>query len=146
MKKDFSDSNPTAESRFPGIHLSSDGYVRLTLATLHRIPLVHLMSAMDDECPGDAGCGAQFAPISGYTEWVSTTVPALSIGWDWELCASRSQLCYARIGGPRSNIMLIDQIKGRDLGSDRTSTLLASFIDSLPWQQHVEIHITNRYT
>ena len=124
--------------------LCIDGYVRLTLHALLAIPLAHLISGVDEDPPGCDNTGATSAAISGYTEWISTTVPTLTIGWDWELCTRRSPPSYLRLGPPRSNVMLIDG-RQRDLGPAETEAGLESLIDATEWQEMVKDYITMRY-
>lgn len=130
--------------RSPMMPLSDDSYIRLTLETLLTIPLVHLLSGLDDDEPVPPREGASLAHICGYTEWVSTTMPAITLGWDWGLDVSPGQVLYVRLCSPRSNIMLVDAAR-RDLGPTRTSILLETAIDALAWQAEIHKHITVRY-
>lgn len=66
--------------------LSDDGLIRLTLETLRTIPFTHLLSGLDVHDGSPPICeAASLDPISGYTEWLSTTSPAITLGWDWWL-------------------------------------------------------------
>ncbi len=125
--------------------LASDGYVRLSMATLQSLPLTHLISALD-EYDGEthAGEGATAAFICGYTEWVSNTVPVVSIGWDWQLQCLSPKTTFMRVGEPRSNVMLTDP-SGRDIGAEKTATWLEIIIDELEWQGEVDRAIRTRY-
>jgi hypothetical protein len=124
--------------------VSADGYVRLTRTRLRQLSLVHLLSGLDVEVESYArGAGACATSISGFTEWVTQTDPALSIGWYWRLAAL--QRTYQRLDHPFSNIMLIDGHR-RDFGHQTTAILLGGEIDSLPWQAVVERHIREGYT
>lgn len=83
--------------------------------------------------------------FSGYTELVSVTTPALTIGWDWQLrILLHGCQQYARLGAPRSNIMLVD-VKQQDLGPRKTIALLEALIDSHAWRQDCHDHICARY-
>jgi hypothetical protein len=126
------------------ITLSADGYVRLTLDTFLAIPLVQLVSGLDEDNPVSFQEGASFAPISGYTEWISTTTPTLTVGWDWQLGVSQGQPGYTQLDAPRSNVMLVDAQR-RDLGSAKTTVLLQSVINSMAWQTELNKHIVTRY-
>ena len=126
------------------IILSEDGYVRLAPETFSSIPLVHLLSGLDDDSPVLHSEGASLARISGYTEWVSSTTPAITVGWDWGLDVSQGQPRYVRLGAPRSNTMLVDPMQ-RDFGPAKTSMLLGVAIDALVWQEEVHKHIVTRY-
>ena len=55
-----------------------DGYIRLSRRALGQIRLVHLVSGLDPEADSTAA-GAVPTDISGYTEWATTSVPAVSI-------------------------------------------------------------------
>jgi hypothetical protein len=134
-------SRPTQE---PQITLCEDGYVRLTHDTLLAIPLQHLLSGLDEDAPAGACEGASLAPISGYTEWVSTTTPAITLGWDWQLDLAQGRPRYARLGAPRTNVMLVDTHE-TDLGRAKTAMFLELAIDALPWQEEVSRSIAARY-
>jgi Domain of unknown function (DUF4902) len=125
--------------------ISTDGYMRLTFEELQGIPLVHLISGLDEDNPVLLQEGATFAELTGYTEWVSITSPAISIGWDWMLQSSQAgAACYTRVSKPRSNLMLVDAQR-RDLGPDRTATLIEKVVDKLNWHIVVQDYISTRY-
>ena len=124
--------------------LSEDGYVRLTLQSLLATPLVHLWSGLDEEAPGPLPEGAGVTTISGHTEWISTTEPALTLGWDWRLEVASAGPFYVRSSTPRSNIMLVDE-RQRDLGPRETAALLEAAINSLTWKQAIYNHINTRF-
>lgn len=132
-------------TRVPLITLSDDGYVRLTLGTLLTTPLIHLVSGVDEDNPISVNEGASFAPISGYTEWISTTTPTLTVGWDWQLGVSQRRPLYTRLDAPRTNVMLVDA-RRYDLGLTKTTALLESAINSLAWQTEVAKYTIIRYT
>lgn len=130
--------------RAPMIILSEDGYVRLTLETFLSTSLVHLVSGLDEDSPIHSQEGGSLARISGYSEWVSATMPIITLGWDWWLDVSQEQTVYVRLGAPQCNVMLVDVMQ-RDLGSAQTSGLLETAIDALAWQEEVHKHIITRY-
>ena len=123
------------------LQLSPDGYVRLTLEQFQAIVLRHLWSGLDPEDPASLHEGAILTRITGYTEWVSETVPAITLGWDWQLQELSGQARYLRMGSPRSNIMLVEALRN-DLGAVKTSKLLQVAIDETAWQAAVHSHIT----
>lgn len=129
----------------PEISLLEDGWVRLRFATLQDIPLVHLVSGLDEEQhAAPLPHGATAAAISGYTEWVSTTVPVISIGWDWWLDTSSLPPKLVLAGEPRSNVMLLD-LRDRDIGMVKTAVILEAVVDALAWQGIVREVIRSRY-
>jgi hypothetical protein len=130
----------------PQIALSADGHVRLTLDTLLTIRFSHSMSGVYEDTSILTGEGARLSATYGYTEWVSTTKPLLSLGWDWQLGVSQAtlQYSYSRIDCPYSNIMIVDE-QLRDLGAPKTVALLESIIDLMRWQTEVDEHIVARY-
>ncbi|MFE8071755.1 DUF4902 domain-containing protein [Marinobacteraceae bacterium S3BR75-40.1] len=116
------------------LQLCQDGQVRLQWPVLKQIRLNHLLSGLDERDTLEPILeGARFSPITGFTEWVSDTRPALTLGWDWELSASYGQLECKRLNEPRTNIMLMDD-NAHDLGRHETTRLLQAFVDSLNWQ------------
>jgi hypothetical protein len=136
------------DARIPslGVRPSDDGYLRLSQTQMRSIPLIHLISGLDAD-PTGAGpgaVGATRAEIAGYTEWISLTIPALSLGWDWILESADREFRYLRGGEPRSNIMLLDH-HGRDLGFMSTAVALALLVDEFNWQDTVATYVRTRY-
>jgi hypothetical protein len=130
-----------------GIAPSTDGYVRLSQARMRAISLVHLISGLDVDPAGahTGPVGATRAAIAGYTEWLSMTIPALSLGWDWALESTEREWRYQRIGEPRSNVMLLD-VHGRDLGPRSSAVALALLVDDFNWQATVASFVRARYS
>lgn len=129
----------------PILAIFPDGYVRLTFKELQQTSLVHLVSGLDEETTDLLRVGAFFAEITGYTEWVSNTTPAISIGWDWILQSSQlGELYYKRTCEPRNNLMLVDAHQG-DLGYAKTATLIEAVVDQLNWGNEVKNYINQRY-
>ena len=126
------------------ITLSVDSYIRVPLSSLLDVPLIHLLSGLDETHPDSTLFGANVCTISGYTEWITTTTPAITIGWDWEQIIRNSVSNYVRVGIPRSNLMLLDA-RERDLGYSASAVLLGSLIDTLLWQEEVNQAINTRY-
>lgn len=125
--------------------VSMDGYIRLSFAELQGVHLIHLISGLDEDSPAELSGGAILLAITGYTEWVSNTLPAITIGWDWQMEVVHDHVRLCRISEPRSNIMLQDA--GRlDVGTEKTVALLEAFIDALNWQVDAQMHIDTRYT
>lgn len=122
-----------------------DGYIRLSFAELQTVHLIHLISGLDEDSPAELSGGAILLAITGYTEWVSNTLPALSIGWDWQMDVVRDHVRLRRISEPRSNILLQDASR-LDVGTDKTVALLEAFVDALNWQDGAQKHIDTRYT
>ncbi len=135
--------HPLPNPVLPMMILSDDGYVRLTRDDLLGAPLIHMMSQIDEDNPDCPKEGSRAPTISGYTEWISTTTPALTVGWDWVRRQEHSRPRYLRLNAPRSNIMLIDDER-YDLGPDETNTLLESIIDAIPWEKQVDKSISIR--
>ena len=135
------------------MHLSSDGLLRLSIGELLSLPIQHLMSGVDAETALHRvqltqACGRP-TQISGYTEWVTASVPAVSIGWDWQLqlqpapqwwsqpLLAQPPFCWARLGPPRTNIMLV-YAAGGDTGWHKNLALLGTVVDALPWQDRLQ--------
>jgi hypothetical protein len=118
------------------LNLSEDGYVRLTCETFFNLPLIHLLSGLDEHNQPLCSEGAITTFISGYTEWLSTTTPVVTLGWDWQLEVLRGEPKCVQVGKPRSNIMLLNDCQ-QDLGPAKTATLIKTKIDQLTWQDVV---------
>ncbi|SHN92839.1 hypothetical protein BHECKSOX_1619 [Bathymodiolus heckerae thiotrophic gill symbiont] len=137
--------NNTTLSRIITIH--SDGYIRLTFEELKQIPLVHLISSLDDNFNelSQKTENVNFSEVTGYTEWGSKTSPAISIGWDWIINVSTTTgSYYKRNAQPRSNLMLITT-KNCDIGSSKTNLLIEKLIDKVVWSDEVKHHIRMQY-
>ena len=116
--------------------ISPDGLVHLSMEELLSVPMQHLISGIDeDDEPPVKRCGTVVS-ISGYTEWVSSTQPEVSIGWDWHLQATRLGLQWVRIGLPRTNVMIQSKAP-KHLDWQVNLVVLATVVDALPWQQQV---------
>jgi len=123
----------------------ADGFLRLPLDEVLSLDLHHLMSGVDADAPvaDDAGhdrCG-RAASISGFTEWASSGAPGVSIGWDWRLDAA--QVSFVRVGLPRSNLLLVDDL-GHDYAWDRNLEVLATVVDAMPWSRRTQRAVTTR--
>lgn len=120
--------------------------MRLSTAEFLSLSMRHFLSGVDtDPVERVADCGA-LAAITGYTEWVSTSSPAVSIGWDWSLRIATGMPRYVRNGLPRSNMMLIDPASGCDMGEEATATCIVLWIDQQAWESSVQEHIATRYS
>jgi len=127
------------------ITLSADSYVRVPVSSLLDVSFIHLLSALDESRSDSTLFVTDVCTISGYTEWITATTPAITIGWDWEQTVRNSAPDYVRVGNPRTNLMLLDD-RECDLGYDASAVLLGSLIDTLFWQEAVNQAINARYT
>lgn len=126
------------------MHISSDGLIRLSIEELLTTPIEHLVSGVDEEsCTAVSTCGTATS-ISGYTEWVSTSQPTITIGWDWCIQSTTFGARWVRVGLPSSNVMLTEGA-GVDTGWERSRTLLATVVDALPWREKLPTIVTARY-
>lgn len=127
--------------RLPQTRHHPDGYLRLTLAELKAMRLVHLCSAQDPSVKGmlDSLC----IPFrqAGYTEW---WVPAihLSIGWDWYVDGTTMQVRMAP-WDVRSNVMLVTVEAMADLGAKASEYLLRQYLASLSWPQQLTVEMAH---
>jgi len=117
------------------IRIDDDGYIRLRREVLEQIRLIHLVSGLDEE-EGQVACGAVHSDIRGYTEWVSASVPAVSVGWDWHLDMLARPVTAVCSETPRSNLMLVDE-HGGDAGLDHTARCLKAWVETLEWKSVV---------
>ncbi len=119
------------------------GYVRLSLADMRDIRLVHLISGLDEDTPQLAANGAVSTAITGYTEWITEGTPVLTVGWDWQMLAGADGIRLRRASEPRSNVMMVDS--ANDAGPLRTAAMLEDLIDAFDWQGKTLQHINIRY-
>ena len=124
---------------------SPDGYLRMTFADFANISFMHLLSGLDDDDFPSHPSLAYVCSISGYTEWISSIAPVVTIGWDWRLEVSQGPPRYVLAGSPRSNLMFLDEAK-RDMGPVRTVTLLKAALDDTWWQEETAEAISARYS
>lgn len=122
-----------------GFSVSPDGYVRVSFQGMDDLCLQHLISGFDEDMPADNAMAAVVTAITGYTEWVTMTTPAVTLGWDWQL-ETKGIIHLVRVSEPRSNIMLLDSASN-DLGYAKTSALLEVYIDRVNWQPLVQKHL-----
>ncbi len=127
------------------LRVSHDGYVRMTRHVFLRLPLVHYLSGLDEDHLHPLVHGGVESTISGYTEWISSSVPVVSVGWDWRLNLLTGVPRYEREGGARSNIMIIDAENGRDVGDDATAETIAYRLDRSGWEEDIRRQIALRY-
>lgn len=117
--------------------VSPDGYIRITLDELRAVPLTHLMSHLDAADGGNGLTDAVATDITGYTEWVSAGVPAISIGWDWQMSSRDGKCRLCVVHYPRSNLMLTESSRRNDVGQPLNDVLLKEFVERMPWQDEV---------
>jgi hypothetical protein len=115
--------------------VSRDGYIRLSLEHLSRLPFMHLASDIDASILEDLQLQAVPALAAGYSEWISATTPAISLGWSW-FVHSRSHRLLPAPEAVRSNVMLVD-VHGYDLGPTATSFLFTTWLATHDWQYAV---------
>lgn len=126
------------------LKVSADGYIRLSFTELKRVQLEHLISGLDDDEVVGTFEGASRALITGYTEWLSTGSPKITLGWDWEMVMVQGGVGLRRIGAPRSNLMLQDG-SGNDLGYEKSLLLIELYVDEMSWKSLVLEQIRHRY-
>jgi hypothetical protein len=105
----------------------------MTFAAFQQTGMAHLFSGIDEDRPSAGGAGANFSAITGYTEWISNSAPAITVGWDWKLTGVQGTACFIHTGVPGSNLMFLDQ-HGHDLGSAQTRQLLVVWLGDFNWQ------------
>ena len=120
------------------------GCVDLRLDTLLSIPLVHFVSGLDEEQPADMKRDGRLTTISGFTEWVSTSAPVISLGWDWHLDPMRGAPWCVRSSPPRSNVRLLDEGM-QEVEWRRSQLALGGVVDALSWQERTQAAIASRY-
>lgn len=116
----------------------------MTVSAFENIPLMHLLSGLDETNIDSDQQRTDVCGITGYTEWISSTTPIISIGWDWRLDVTQGRLRYVLEGLPRSNLMFQDAER-RDLGPIRTASVLKAALDTISWQEETIKAISARY-
>ena len=124
--------------------ISDDGAVHISAQELFSLTLVHLVSAVDGAPPPPNWRNAQWAPTTGYTEWVSADPSGITIGWDWQTCTQHGSTALRRVGGGRCNLILKDNIV-KHVSQYNLSELLCDYIDHFPWQDVTADYLVSRY-
>ena len=126
------------------MHLAPDGLIRLTVDQLLSTPLEHLVSGVDlDATIHPLACGTRTS-LCGYTEWISTQGPTISIGWDWRLQTLAAGARWVRVGLPRSNLMLTHDT-GADTSWHGNLEILGTVVDALAWREILPHVVAARY-
>jgi len=125
--------------------LSADGYIRLSKIVLESIRLRHLDSGLYDDSPDITAAFDMACELLGYTEWVTDTQPAISIGWDWSIVHMHNPPRYKMVGLPFSNIIIQDS-SFKDLESEVCMNYLGVLVNQMDWSQVVDAFITKRYS
>lgn len=127
------------------LRISKDGYIRLNEKILRSIDY-HLFSSGLYEEPLNSECiNDRQSELVGYAEWVSKTIPKISIGWDWLFDCKRHQPSYVMVGLPYSNIILQDK-NGKNLEAEMGLKILASFIKNWDWMRDLNYSIIQKYS
>nr|SPS05443.1 conserved protein of unknown function [Candidatus Nitrotoga fabula] len=95
-----------------------------------------LYSGMDDDRPVISGLGASATSITGFTEWISHGILAITIGWNWELVGTDGKPCLLQTGIPGRNIMFVDQHR-QNLGTEQTTAILVDWLKTFDWQTEI---------
>ena len=123
----------------------NDGLLRLREQDLRKINLVHLISGIDEEAAESdtPRCGGS-TTLSGYTEWIASNEPNLTLGWDWQLDPAGDHSRVVRLGLPRTNVQLVSP--GQDpLPWEQSLEVIASFIDTFDWNTPAFNAVCDRY-
>lgn len=129
-----------------GLVVSEDGYVRMSISEVLALELKHFLTGLDGNQNQLPLIDGGVATISGYTEWLSSTIPAITVGWDWRLSICRGKPTYIRDGLPRTNLMVVDGSPPISLGDQGTGFLLGIIIDHLNWEDVVLTQLEARYS
>ena len=114
------------------MEVDADGYIRMEPGILKHISFTHLFSgtyANHENSPAHDGC----SEMLGYTEWASTCLPVISLGWDWRLATCTKPLVLVPYGDIQGNLMFTDS-SGADLGVKDTSLRIGAFVRKLGWE------------
>lgn len=105
----------------------------MTFESFLQFEMTHAISGINEDIPPSSGLGASLYPITGYTEWISDSIPVITIGWDWEMTGYEGAAQLRHIGIPGTNLMFVCK-EGNDLGTDKTLQLLKSWLGIFSWQ------------
>lgn len=129
------DTRSESELHLAAATVSRDGYIRVASRGLDDITLVHLSSDPDSDFLDELRRRTVPAVAAGFSEWISSSVPVVSLGWGWFVHSHSGRLLLAP-DGVRSNLMLTDT-RGYDIGLPATSQMLSDWLVTYPWHQSV---------
>lgn len=113
-------------------------------ADLLRAKFEPLMTELDELSEGESLSWHRPTIISGYTEWLSKSVPTLTLGWDWVMDSRERFAKPRRQGPPRTNVCLLAS-DGRPMDWELSLHALSDMVDTvLPWIQAVHALSTSR--
>ncbi|TPG83196.1 DUF4902 domain-containing protein [Pseudomonas mandelii] len=113
--------------------LAPDGYIRMTFTDFCTLSLKQNLAWPDTALLEELRDLGVCVESAGYCEWAGErTIPRVSLGWAW-VRHSHAQPPVLAPGGISSNVMLRNPY-GYDLGAKLTEELLASWLQSQPWQ------------
>ncbi|MBB6241118.1 MULTISPECIES: DUF4902 domain-containing protein [unclassified Rhodanobacter] len=118
--------------------VSLDGYIRMTFEVFSRLNFIRKLSWEDHNLIENLIPEGIQASCAGYCEWATSGTHHVSIGWAWFALPDGRQ--FMAPGGISSNVMLVTQNR-YDLGMERTSELLSTWLSTEQWQsqQHHSI-------
>ena len=122
---------------------TDDGAVPIHARDLATLRLTHLVSGIDCAAP-PSPLSAASALLSGYSEWVSAGKAGVTIGWDWQLHTAGADFAFSRVGTPRHNLMLDDNIV-KDVSQHALEQLLCRLVDDYPWQAATQAYLLQRH-
>ena len=103
------------------------------------IMLALLYAARDERVLSDAWDLGLPACHAGHCEWIDTNWrPPMTFGWAW--LTDRDRTCRMFPNSVTSNVMIVCA-RGYDVGPDHTRSLLADWINTLPWTVSVRAHL-----
>jgi hypothetical protein len=118
------------------MHTTSEGLVHLTLEELRSLSIVHHASGVDDDIQTRVGSCGRATHISGFTEWMTESIPGITLGWDWCLQVEGQEVLWQRLGMPRTNVWLMDHNSSPPNWASSLEQL-ARVVDALPWTEVV---------
>lgn len=117
---------------------AEDNIFRLDCSAFERTCLTLLDAGLyeDHRCLVSGG----IAPLNGYAEWISDTMPALSVSFDWSFCCG--QLTFN--GEPFTNFTL-HTAQGWELSSEANFNQIKTSLENLSWSNVVLDYLAQAY-
>lgn len=120
-----------------------EGILQILDTDIFKLGFIHLDSGVYQEQISSKSFKTNKTQITGYTEWLSTMTPTITLSWDWMLCPySRPQL--QKTGAFYSNLRLLEK-NGKPLSEKHTERTLDELINRIEWSQKVDQFITQKY-
>jgi hypothetical protein len=120
-----------------GLVHRENGVLYINVKTVKSVNFKHYFAEV--YAAADATSTTSFEEVKGLCEWVSCTVPVLSIGWDWKYTEGGLVVD----GEPYTNFVFVDE-KNCSIEEEGQNKTLMKLIDMLEWDKLLTLDSNGR--